>query len=150
MAIDKSTGEVIIPFIRTAYNYDTNEASLESALQCEDVTRTQQNFKEECDINTIVRRFGLTGGMPEKFQMPTNIDISEMATDYHTALNAVRQAGEEFMRLPAHIRKRFDNDPQKLIYFLGDEGNRIEAEKLGLVEPKAPEPPAPPAPETSS
>ncbi|WP_445772243.1 hypothetical protein, partial [Rheinheimera sp.] len=47
-------------FIRTPYNYDTNLASEESALYCSDVSRTQQNAKEECDINTIVKRFNVT------------------------------------------------------------------------------------------
>ena len=42
------------------------------------------------------------------------------------------------MALPAHLRARFENDPAQLIDFLGDENNRSEAEKLGLLEvPKA-------------
>jgi len=51
-------------FIRNPYNYDTNLASEESALYCTDGSRTQQNFKEECDINTILKRFNVTGQLP--------------------------------------------------------------------------------------
>uniref|UniRef100_UPI004048CFD7 hypothetical protein n=3 Tax=Bacteria TaxID=2 RepID=UPI004048CFD7 len=51
-------------FIRNPYNYDTNLASEESALYCEDGSRAKQSFKEECDINTIVKRFSVTGQVP--------------------------------------------------------------------------------------
>lgn len=97
----------------------------------------QQSFKEECDINTIVRRFGLTGVMPETMRMPLNGDFTNVP-DFQTALNMVREASDEFMRLPAEVRKRFGNDPGELMVFLEDEKNREEAVKLGLVN-KPPE-----------
>ena len=128
------------PFLRTPYNYDTAQASDESALECKDPSLAQQHAAEECDINTIVRRFGLTGQLPENVRMPQYGDFSD-ATDYHTALNAVIAANESFMQLPADVRTRFNNDPGAFVDFCSDENNRAEAVKLGLVPaPLAPNP----------
>jgi phage internal scaffolding protein len=57
------------------------------------------------------------------------------ADDYHTALNKIIAAEDDFMALPAEIRTQFDNNPANLIGFLNDPSNKAEAEKLGLVNP---------------
>jgi phage internal scaffolding protein len=125
-------------FLRTPYNYDTDAASNESGLACEEPSLAQQHFKEECDINTILQKFNITGILPEAPLSPRYGDFSGIG-DYHTALNRVIAAQDEFEALPAQIRARFDNDPAKLIEFLDDEANRPEAETLGLVEKAAAE-----------
>ena len=126
-----------VPFLRTPYNYDTIAASNESGLACEEPTLAQQQFKDECDINNILRQFNITGQLPDTPLSPRYGDFSGIG-DYHSALNAVIAAEVQFMALPANIRARFENDPAQLIDFLGDENNRSEAEKLGLLEvPKA-------------
>jgi len=121
------------PFIRNPYNYDTLAASNESGLRCEDATRTQQHFKDETDINNILRMFNITGQLPKKAITPQYGDFSGVL-DYHTALNAVIAADGEFMTLPANLRARFDNDPQELIEFLNNPENKEEAIKLGLLK----------------
>ncbi len=120
-------------FLRTPYNYDTDAASNESGLACEEPSLAQQHFKEECDINTILQKFNITGILPEAPLSPRYGDFSGIS-DYHTALNRVIAAQQEFEALPAQIRSRFDNDPAKLIEFLDNDANRPEAEELGLVE----------------
>jgi len=125
-------------FLRTPYNYDTDAASNESGLACEEPSLAQQHFKEECDINTILERFNITGMLPQSPLSPRYGDFSGIG-DYHTALNRVIAAQDEFDGLPAQIRARFDNDPAKLIEFLNDEVNRPEAEKLGIIEKAAAE-----------
>lgn len=125
------------PFVRSPYNYDVEAASLDSGLKCEDPSLTQQQFLEEVDINTLVERFGLNGEMPMNPVMPTYGDFSEIG-DFQSAMNAVLAAEAQFMTLPAKVRSRFDNSPQRLLEFLGDESNRAEAIALGLV--KEPEP----------
>lgn len=125
------------PFLRSPYNYDMEVASRLSGLACVDPTRAQQQFQEEVDINTIVKRFNLTGKMPDNIAMPQYGDFAD-ALDYQSSLNAVIAAQDEFMRVPAHVRARFHNDPAALISFLGDESNRAEAERLGLVKPAEP------------
>lgn len=133
--IDRTTGELKDLLIRTENNYDRDEASYESGLKCLDESRTQQQFKEDSDINVIVARFGISGIMPSDFGMPQSVDFSEMVTDYHTALNMVRQADEEFMGLPADLRERFRNDPQELMQFVENPENLEEARKLKLAKP---------------
>jgi len=125
-------------FLRTPYNYDTDAASNESGLACEEPSLAQQHFKEECDINTILQKFNITGILPEAPLSPRYGDFSGIG-DYHSAMNRVLAAKTEFESLPAQIRARFQNDPALLIEFLQDENNRPEAEELGLVEKAAAE-----------
>lgn len=124
------------PFLRTAYNYNTNAASDESGLMCEDMTLTQQHPKDECDINNILRQFNITGQLPQNPLTPRYGDFSNVV-DYHTALNAVIAAENEFDGLPAQIRARFENDPAQLIEFLENPDNLNEAIELGLVNKNA-------------
>jgi len=120
------------PFLRTPYNYDPDAASNESGLHCEDATLAQQHFKDECDINNILRQFNVTGLLPESTLSPRYGDFTGIV-DYHSALNQVIAAEDEFMRLPAQTRARFNNDPAQLIDFLDKEENKNEAITLGLV-----------------
>lgn len=174
MQIINSDGELVEvpgPFIRTAYNYDMDAASLESGLDCSKpsaagaakgvyvegkvlykpepcdehgalLSRTQQHFKEECDINTIVNTFMKTGQIPGDFRMPTHGDFLDAVDDFQTAQDLVIAAREEFLRLPAQLRERFGNSPQALMGFLENRENEAEARRLGLLaEPEpAPEP----------
>lgn len=134
------------PFVRSPYNYDTDAVSRETALVCDDPSLTKQSFAEECDINTIVRQFGLTGKMPDDIVPPTYADF-EGIFDFHSAMNAVAAAGEEFDRLPAKIRARFHNDPGLFVDFCSDPNNLREMVDMGLavknpsyVDPNAPLP----------
>lgn len=123
---------------RTGFNYDVNAVSLETGLACpEEEGRTQQAFKEDADINVIVRRFGLTGQLPENVRVPVSGDFTGI-TDFQSAMQAVVAAQAAFNELPAEVRARFRNDPQELMAFMEDDANREEAIKLGLVN-KAPE-----------
>lgn len=126
-----------LPFLRTPYNYDMNLAGDQSALKCGEPTLTKQSFAEECDINTIVRRFNLTGQLPVGAWMPTYEDFDGIV-DYHSLMNAKVAADQAFMKMPAEIRTRFNNDPGAFVDFCSDDKNRAEAEKMGLVHPRAP------------
>lgn len=121
-------------FFRTMFNHDTNVASDEAGLSCpEEDGLTQQQFAVECDINTIVTRFGLTGELPSNVAMPVSGDFTGIS-DFHSAMNIVAQANEAFMALPASVRQRFGHDPQQLMAFVEDDNNRDEALRLGLIE----------------
>lgn len=133
MPIDPDTGEIITPFFRNGYNYDTDTVSRETGLSTPIAEgRTQQQFKEETDINEIVRRFGLTGTLPDNPHMPNYGDFTGIS-DFKTAVDMVAQAESAFMEFPAELRARFQNDPQRLMEFLDNEANRKEALELGLV-----------------
>jgi phage internal scaffolding protein len=120
-------------FVRNPYNYDMALVSQETGLECKDPSLAQQHMKNECDINIIVERFGVTGQLPQTPLEPSYGDFSGV-TDYHTALNAIRASDEAFMALPAKIRARFDHDPNALLNFLQNEENRDEAIQIGLID----------------
>lgn len=124
------------PFMRSPYNYDVDAASNETGLRCDDPSLTQQQFKEETDINTIVDRFMKTGHLPTPSSMPQYIDYLGVF-DFQSAMNAVRQADENFMRMDAKIRARFHNSPQEFLEFFANPENREEAVRLGLAVPTA-------------
>lgn len=131
-------------FLRTPFNYDTNEASDETAIVCNDKTLTQQHFKEDADINVIVERFRVTGALPENVRMPEYADF-EGIFDFQSAMNTIRMAEESFMAMDAKVRARFNNDPQAFLEFCSNKDNLAEARKLGLVPAEElPKPPAPP------
>ena len=121
-------------FVRSGFpfNYDADLASDESGLFCGDVSRAKQSFAEEVDINTIVRRFHLTGELPSDVRVPQYGDF-EAVFDFHSAMNVVAEAREAFDRMPADVRARFHNEPQEFLTFVLDEQNRAEAVKLGVV-----------------
>jgi len=123
-------------FCRSAYNYDMDLASDKSGLKCEDPSLTQQQFKEESDINTIVDRFMKSGVLPTPVNMPQYVDF-EGIFDFQTAMNAVRAADENFMRMDAKVRARFNNSPQEFLEFFANPENTQEAIRLGLAIPKA-------------
>lgn len=143
--VDKLTGEIVFPFVRSPFNYDVDEVSDRTGLRCEDESRAQQHFLEEVDINTIVKRFGLTGELPEpdSVKVPLEGDF-EAVYDFQSAMNVVRAAEESFMAMPAEVRSEFGNDPARFMAFVHDPDNRARAEKLGLIVPRetptAPEP----------
>lgn len=107
---------------------------------------TVQAQANECDINTIVKR--MEKGMLLNTNQNEGVfqDVSEYS-DLADAIIKVQNANAEFMKLPADLRARFENDPVQLVEFLEDGNNRKEAEELGLIVPKAAGEPAsiPPA-----
>lgn len=131
-------------FLRTPYNYNMDDVSRETGLSCADESLAIQSAAEDADINTIVRRFGLTGELPGDLQMPQSGDYVGVG-DFHQAMNVVRQANEEFLRIPAEIRARFSHDPGLFTEFFENPSNYDEAVRLGLAL-KRPEPPPVPDP----
>ncbi len=127
-------------FFRTGYNYDRDAASVESGLECLDESLTVQSEAEDADINTIVRRFGLTGMLPQNVRVPLASDFIE-ALDFKDAMNAVRAAEESFATMPADVRSRFGNDPAQFYDFCVAEkdgvlANLEEMRALGLAVPE--------------
>ena len=122
--------------LRVPFQYDGDVVSEQNGLACKDDSLTNQAEKDECDINTLVRRFGLTGVMPKVDRLPLNEDFVPV-TDYHSAMNALIEAEETFMELPADLRARFDHNAGKFVDFCSDEKNRGELIELGLIEKPA-------------
>ena len=93
----------------------------------------------ELDVNQIIRRAQKSGILPGVDIERVFADVSS-AQDYHSALNIILQANEQFMSLDAEIRAKFDNDPAKFMDFVHDPKNGPELVRMGLAEEPAPTP----------
>ena len=122
------------PFVRSAYNYDLQQACEECCVKDFGPSLTQQSQAEDADINNIVRRFGLTGQLPENHRVPQYADFDEIY-DYKTAQDAIALANSSFNQMPPQLRNRFNNDPQTFLEFCSAEENLPELRRLGLAKP---------------
>lgn len=101
---------------------------------------TKQSFKDECDINNIVKAFQVTGiiaHINEKAAQGAYIDLPS-ALDYQESLNIALAAQASFDTLPASVRSRFDNDPAQFLEFMADPQNQDEMITLGLAKDTRP------------
>lgn len=121
-------------YLRVADGADADAVSDDTGLACMDKSLTKQEFKEECDINTIIKRFGLGYEPPVNQRVPLTGDFSD-APDFRTALDLVREADDAFMTMSADVRKRFNHDPVEFVEFVSDPKNVEECRKLGLAVP---------------
>lgn len=98
--------------------------------------RTQQQFKEECDINNIMRKYQEKGILPDLIKTnPRYGDFSEAPT-YLEAMETIFIAQKQFAALPAKVRDRFQNDPAQFLEFVHNPENENEMVKLGLATAK--------------
>lgn len=77
-------------------------------------TKVQQHFRDEVDINTIVRRFGVAGQLPAFSPEGVYGDFTDIE-DYDGAVERIDRADRAFMSLPAEVRERFHNDASELV-----------------------------------
>lgn len=107
-------------------------------------SKTQQQFKDQVDINNIMKKFRNTGEITHLNRKAGVYLDSTTLPSYQDALQAVINAHDAFSTLSSDIRKRFQNDPAEMIKFLDDPKNNEEAVKLGLKEFKQQKPIAEP------
>lgn len=134
-----------VPGVRFQWRHQYEEKADEYERQqtdivCNDPTLTQQQYKDDADLNVIVKRFGITdGAIPVPAQDPKYYGDFSDATDFRGALDRTRDALDRFDALPAEIRKQFDNDPVALYHWVSDPQNAEDAVKLGLLSKRTPE-----------
>ena len=93
---------------------------------------TKQSFKDECDLNIILKKYQSTGQLPDMIkQNPQYGDFSALP-DYQEAVAIVQMAETQFNSLNAHIRAKFQNDPAQFLAFATDSSNLPEMVKMGL------------------
>ncbi|AXH78134.1 MAG: internal scaffolding protein [Microviridae sp.] len=124
------------PFVRNPYNYDLKAACEECCVKDFGPSLTQQSQSEDADINVIVKRFGLTGHLPENYRVPEYGDF-EGIFDFQTAQQVVIDARDNFMKMPPELRRRFGHDPQIFLEFCSDPENLPEMRRLGLAKEPA-------------
>lgn len=103
-------------------------------FQSDEQVRVQQQFKDDCDVNNIMKKYQTTGHFTHATSKQGQYKDFFGITDYHDMLNTVLYAQEAFQTLPAAVRARFANDPGEILEFVQDPKNRDEAIKLGLIK----------------
>lgn len=111
-------------------------------LICKDEGRVKQSFKDQCDINKILKKFKKVVGKDflstfNGYQGGQFADVTNVP-DLQNAMEIVARAEGNFMTLPAMVRKRFDNDPLVFAAFATDPKNLDEMVNLGLAKKPVP------------
>ena len=110
----------------------------------------KQSFKEECDINNIMRKFEKQGLVDHLNTHKGDYGDFIGFQDYQSSLNQILSAQEAFMTIPSKIRFTFNNDPIEFLKFVHDPANEAEMVAMGLArerptevqeEPPTPIPP---------
>lgn len=110
-------------------------------LTCPEPTLTKQSFKEQSDVNNIVRAYQAQGVIPRlNPRAPRYGDVSRIPT-YHDAQQIVKDTELAFRALPAKLRNYFKNDPGSFIDFVSDAQNDALGVEIGLFEAKTPKAP---------
>lgn len=104
-------------------------------------SKTQQHYKDQCDINKIMKRFSATqsadflstfnSAVSGRFEDVTGIP------DYRVALDRIMRAEAVFEAFPSKVRAQFENDPARFLDFCQNEANRPQLAEWGLLKPEA-------------
>lgn len=112
---------------------------LQTVFPGDRVLRTKQEFKQECDVNYILRNYATRGAEAHFAKYGGRYGDFLGPSEYLEAVESARLAQEMFEDLPAKIRKKFSNDPAAFLEFVQNPENAEEMLELGLRE----KPPAP-------
>ncbi len=94
---------------------------------------TEQSHKNMCDVNNIIKKYDKTGLIAHLSKMEARFgDMTGL--EFKEAQDQIILAKNMFAQLPPEIRKKFENDPAKLLEFMEDPNNRQEAIKLGMIK----------------
>lgn len=119
-------------------NYENDSAKYDPGIDCSnDEIIVKQQFKDECDINTIVAKFNKLGQLPELIRKDAKYGDFTAVPEYQHALDTVIKAQEQFEALDANVRDRFANDPARFLEFATNAQNLPEMVKLGLAVEKS-------------
>lgn len=93
------------------------------------ISRTKQSEGPATDINAIVKKYETTGMVSHLNQRAPMYGDFSQAVALHEALNAVMEADDAFMTLPAEVRKEAENDPVRFLEMLASpEGTEVLVE----------------------
>lgn len=109
---------------------------LDTSTKIKTPSLTKQVFRDECDINKIVKSFTETG------QPITHLNHSEPqygevpSTTYHESMNIVRDAEAAYADLPADVAEEFSS-PREFYEFTQEAANVPRMHEMGLMSPSA-------------
>ncbi len=106
-------------------------------LDCSDLpSLTRQEFADECDINKLMAQYEKTGILPSSTNpgQPQYLDVSDIP-DLAEAHAILQEATAAFMRLPATVRRDFDNDALTFVKFAENPDNIEKLREWKLAPP---------------
>lgn len=92
---------------------------------------TQQQFKDDCDINKIMARFVKTGVLDHLRKEPGEYAFASADT-FRDSMEIVATANSMFEALPSQIRNFFENDTANFLSFTSDPKNLPKMQEMGL------------------
>lgn len=109
MIVDEGCEDCVV-FFKTPYNHNTDVEAYRTATQTPTTEKsmTDQSFKEDADINTIMER--IKQGHEYPIALPEHFGADERV-DLFTARSRIAESNRTFYNLPAEIRSEFLNDP---------------------------------------
>lgn len=121
--------------IRSRYSLGAPEKGLEFVQP----SLTQQQFKDECEIESLLRAHNLgqvMGILNNHGQQPLYADTTDIP-DFYDAQNHVARAREYFEGLPSYVRSRFNNSLSEFLTSLNDPGAREALTEMGVLKKAA-------------
>lgn len=121
-----------------------------AGFRCVGVSLTQQSFKAEADVNTIMARYARTGFLVDPAtagsgRSPQYGDFSS-GDDFRSVQDRLVVVKTVFAALPANVRDVLGNDPANMLDLMSNPESRDDAIALGLIPAdKAPSEPLSPA-----
>lgn len=102
------------------------------------ISMTQQQFKDECDINNILRRYSEYGTCDHVMRKEGRyVDCSDItAKTFQEHLDFMMDFEEHFDTLPEKVKEYFDDDPTMLMEYLADERHYDKLAELGVLKRK--------------
>lgn len=118
--------------IRSRYNAGVREGWKSSVP-----SMTQQQFKDEADINYIVSMYDSSGVMPTfhgdgQPAQPVFGDFASLPDNAQEMYNRMIEAKNNFDNLPLEVRKRFNYNPAAFLEFVDNPENLDELVAMGL------------------
>lgn len=114
--VDEETGEILATevtvapiFWKTPYNHSTEKESHRTGTTFRDESLTQQQFKDDADINVILDRFAKINEAPPVILPEHFVDLTQRST-YYDMESRVAEAKESFYMLPPKLRAKYQND----------------------------------------
>lgn len=109
-------------------------------------SKVKPQFKDECDLNLIVKRFLKDGTLPNcgsgRPEIANSLSLPDNFQDLMDANVKVRQS---FDLLPQEVRNQFNNDPESWLAALDEQERKRLEEEVKKAQPDD-KPPTPPTP----
>lgn len=98
-----------------------------------DKSRTQQEFKDECNINVIMERYMATGIINHTSEyQPVFADVTAFQGDLQAAYDMIDRADAAFNALPSGLRAELNNNPRNLFAFISNPANKQKCIDYGI------------------